>query len=547
MQNRYSSYQLVGHNGNGSMFHAFDTKLNRKVVIKRILHLIDDNSLQTNKKILDGFSQFSPIQHPHVVIILDTWIDDEGVWVVMEYIEGQNLGGFIKDAPMKWLDFKVIAMQILDAFTAIHHMDVIHSDLEPQNIMISQKPSGGVHVKILALSLLRIGESLTHGQYDNADSNLNSLAFMPPERFSNEILDDRSDIYSIGCCLYYALTKTFPFQGETAKSLIKAHIEHDVIPLDRIRNDIPTWASEWVMWMIDRDPVDRPVNALHALTYLIEAEGKNYSNFKIEKYVDKNLTIIDRNSKEKANLPIKNNVFSSYKTILGRRSKIHEDQLLIDSENGLYVISSGVKGLLYGDRASDCVIRQLVRDISIMHPSRLKLKELIKSSHDAVCKLGAFVSPTDGIGATLALLKIYVKASQVSATFTLVGDNALFVHNPKNKSFVRITSQALLQNAGNELKLNKSNSNFKDVGSSYLGGAVMPLYEFKIVNLDLDDRIIMCSAGIALTLDDSEIEDLSNMHNTSDKFVNALTEITNIRNGRSNASAVVVQFIEWGI
>jgi hypothetical protein len=89
---------------------------------------------------------------------------------------------------------------------------------------------------------------------------------MPPEQYERKVLDTRSDLYSLGCCFYQALTGTYPFNGTTGMEVMQAHLNHTVRPIQELRADIPLWACNWVMWLINRYPDDRPASAREALS-----------------------------------------------------------------------------------------------------------------------------------------------------------------------------------------------------------------------------------------------------------------------------------------
>jgi hypothetical protein len=88
---------------------------------------------------------------------------------------------------------------------------------------------------------------------------------MAPEQFERVPLDARVDIYAMGCVYYQCLTGIYPFKGETGHEVMVSHLHHKVTPLQNVRADIPLWACDWIMWMINRQPADRPESARGAL------------------------------------------------------------------------------------------------------------------------------------------------------------------------------------------------------------------------------------------------------------------------------------------
>jgi serine/threonine protein kinase len=107
---------------------------------------------------------------------------------------------------------------------------------------------------------------------DHHDSVFGSIFYMAPEQFERGPLDSRADMYAIGCVYYFTLTGRSPFEGDTGPQVMAAHLDHRVIPLNVVRPDIPKWAADWVMWHINRYPVERPENARETLRTFIQLD-----------------------------------------------------------------------------------------------------------------------------------------------------------------------------------------------------------------------------------------------------------------------------------
>ena len=97
---------------------------------------------------------------------------------------------------------------------------------------------------------------------------MGSILFMAPEQFERQALDDRTDLYSIGCVYYQALSGNYPYDGETSADVMNAHLEHRVTPLEIVRPDLAPSICQWVMWLINRDIDNRPDDAHAALELL---------------------------------------------------------------------------------------------------------------------------------------------------------------------------------------------------------------------------------------------------------------------------------------
>lgn len=274
MDDRYEIRGKVGQGGIGSVHRAYDHKLKREVAIKRILTSEEDPDLEeeATKQMIAEARALASLQHPHIVTILDVGSDSKGPYVVMELLTGNTLDELIEKSPLTWDDFKEIATQSLEALIAAQELGMIHSDLKPPNIMLTWLPSGKFQVKVLDFGLAVLIQSQSKEEIEKMESVFGSIFFMPPEQFERETLDERSDLYSLGCCFYQALAGAYPFSGEDGEQVMEAHLNHTVIPIGEVRQDIPEWAAQWVMWLINRDRDERPATARDALANFLENE-----------------------------------------------------------------------------------------------------------------------------------------------------------------------------------------------------------------------------------------------------------------------------------
>lgn len=256
------------------VLRAFDRTLQRHVAIKRIKG--DQGSHKGKSAALAEAKALSAMHHPHIVAVFDVGHDAEGYFVVMELIDGENLETMMRLGKMLIQQFVPFATQVQEALIGAHAIGVLHRDLKPANVMLQWLPSGNLHVKLLDFGL----ESLTRGAAPHKHSMLGSLHFMSPEQFANGELTAQSDVYAAGCLYYYALTHHFPFDGADATQVMLAHLNHRIVPIEKLRPDLPRWLCEWVMWHCNLDCQDRPPSVLAAFDYfngrLWEQAGINH-------------------------------------------------------------------------------------------------------------------------------------------------------------------------------------------------------------------------------------------------------------------------------
>lgn len=272
MEERYEIRGKIGQGGIGAVYRGYDTRMNREVAIKRISTAPGDPSLQeeSTRQLIKEAGALASLQHPHIVTVYDVGTDEDGPYVVMELISGKTLDELIEHAPLTWPDFRELAMQTQEALIAAQELDLIHSDLKPSNLMLTWLPSGKFQVKIVDFGLATLTQSQSKEELETLEAVFGSIFFMAPEQFERQPLDARSDLYSMGCVYYQALTGIYPFSGETAAEVMGAHLHHTVKPLQELRSDIPIWACDWIMWQINRLPEHRPESARESLSVFLQ-------------------------------------------------------------------------------------------------------------------------------------------------------------------------------------------------------------------------------------------------------------------------------------
>ncbi len=272
MEDRYEIRGKIGQGGLGAVYRAYDLRMNREVAIKRISAAGGDAELQaeSTRQLIKEAGALASLQHPHIVTIYDVGADEDGPYVVMELISGKTLDELIERAPLTWPDFRELALQIQEALIAAQELNLIHSDLKPSNLMLTWLPSGKFQVKIVDFGLATLAHSQTKTDLESLEAVFGSVFFMPPEQFERCPLDAKSDLYSIGCVYYQALTGQYPFDGKTGSEVMGAHLNHIVKPIGEVRSDVPLWVCDWIMWHLNRFSQDRPDSSREALSVFLK-------------------------------------------------------------------------------------------------------------------------------------------------------------------------------------------------------------------------------------------------------------------------------------
>jgi serine/threonine protein kinase len=272
MEERYEIKAKIGQGGLGSVYRAQDVRMNREVAIKRIIANTDDATipLEATRQLIQEAGALASLQHPNIVTVYDVGSDDDGPFVVMELLTGDTIEDAIMKASFTWADFRQLAMQTMEALIAAQELNMVHRDLKPSNIMLTWLPSGKFQVKIVDFGLSKLSPQPSLQTIDQSDGVFGSIYFMAPEQFERVPIDLKVDLYAVGCVYYYALTGTYPFDSDTAAGVMAAHLQHHVTPIHEVREGIPMWACDWIMWHINRQPSDRPASARESLRVFVE-------------------------------------------------------------------------------------------------------------------------------------------------------------------------------------------------------------------------------------------------------------------------------------
>lgn len=261
-----------------AVYRAYDTWMGREVALKRLLPVEETN---LNEAAVESLSReaaaLSRFQHPNVITVFAFEQDAEGPYVIMELVEGKDLQAVIKERTLTWEEFRDVAGQCLEPLIAAGELNLLHRDIKPGNIMLMTTPSGRYLVKLLDFGLAKFSKRPSRQTLDQQGSFLGSIEYIAPEQLELRPLDQRTDLYSLGCVFYYMLTGRSPYAGESPAETAENHLKHRCQPIGERRPDLPPLVAEWIMRLISRDPEDRPREARDALQQFRDAlAGRAY-------------------------------------------------------------------------------------------------------------------------------------------------------------------------------------------------------------------------------------------------------------------------------
>jgi|GEM_PF-546375 len=269
MAERYKIYEQLGAGGVGAVFRAYDNELKRWVAIKRLM--IDTEAVGDKKLAADlrrEADALASLRNPNIVTIFDVASDAEGLFMVMELLEGEDLADIVARGPLHYDDFKELASQTLEGLLAAHQHHILHRDIKPENIKVERLPGGRMQSKIIDFGLARAGLRARKQTEDQEGTVMGSIFYMAPEQLTRAPVDERTDLYSLATVFYEALSGRKAFDGESMSIVIDKHINHDIIPLHVVAPHVPPWLGAWVQRLMALRPEDRPVNAQQAIEEL---------------------------------------------------------------------------------------------------------------------------------------------------------------------------------------------------------------------------------------------------------------------------------------
>jgi serine/threonine protein kinase len=256
----YSIIEMIGRGGMGEVYLAEHTTLKKHCALKLLPPAQVTN--KTWKRFEQEAKTVAKLDHVNIVKVTDLGIHKGYLpFYAMEFVEGETLAERLHRAgPFPLGKAIEIFLQVLDGVDYAHRAGVIHRDIKPGNIMLATNPAGGITVKILDFGLAKLTSHDRHKQSLTTIGEIfGSPLYMSPEQCTGEKIDNRSDIYSIGCSLFECLTGTPPFTDNMARAIVKKHQEEAAPSLEEASgsNDFSE-AMEIVMAkLLRKNPVER--------------------------------------------------------------------------------------------------------------------------------------------------------------------------------------------------------------------------------------------------------------------------------------------------
>lgn len=253
----YKITAKLGAGGMGVVYKAEDTRLERPVAIKILPHQIANQPNMRERFKIEARAA-AALNHPNIATIysieeVKTPEGNEEIFIVMEYIDGQELRDIIQSEipnPKSAIEY---AAQIAAGLQAAHEKGIIHRDIKPANIMVTAKGQ----VKIMDFGLAKMTSST---QLTQVGVTLGTISYMSPEQTRGDAIDQRTDIWSFGVMLYEMITGLLPFKGHYEQAIMYSIMNEESEPLGSLRPDIPLKLEQIVNKALAKNPDQRYQN-----------------------------------------------------------------------------------------------------------------------------------------------------------------------------------------------------------------------------------------------------------------------------------------------
>lgn len=248
LDGRYLITRPVGQGNSGTVYRAYSTTIHREFAVK----FIDASIPDVRERLTREIGAMGHLKNPHVVPFYEVMEVEGFLIVVMDFIHGQTLHALMKQGRLSGERAANLGIQIANALHEAHTKGLVHRDIKPANIMIEQMPAGDDFVHVLDFGVVKFGQShLTVGF-------IGTPMFSSPEQISGEDVDGRSDIYALGCVLFYMLTGELPFAAASVVGVMQKHLSTARPRISDFLDPCSTELDDLVFDMMSRDLVERP-------------------------------------------------------------------------------------------------------------------------------------------------------------------------------------------------------------------------------------------------------------------------------------------------
>ena len=262
--NRYEILDKTGVGGMATVYTARDLSLSRFVAIKVL-----KDEFTTDEEFVQRFNSeaqsAASLSHANIVSIYDVGNEDNIYYIVMELVRGKTLKQIITEEgrlPWKWaVD---ISIQIASALEAAHRKGIVHRDIKPHNIIITEDG-------VAKVTDFGIAKAVSNSTITAFGTTIGSVHYFSPEQAKGSYTDAKSDLYSLGIVMYEMLTGKVPFDADTSVSIALKHMQENPEEPNTINEEIPKAVNDIIMKALQKEPMARFQNATQMIADLKKA------------------------------------------------------------------------------------------------------------------------------------------------------------------------------------------------------------------------------------------------------------------------------------
>jgi serine/threonine protein kinase/tetratricopeptide (TPR) repeat protein len=260
---RYEVRSLLGEGGMGEVYLAWDSELERQVALK-VLPADLASDQQRMRRFIQEAQAASALNHPNILSIYDVGQAESFRFIVMEYVEGETLRQRLSSGRLGLREALDVASQVASALVEAHRAGIVHRDIKPENVMLRR---GGI-VKILDFGIAKLAEQRQRVASDTQAPTralvntgpgtvMGTVSYMSPEQARGLEVDERTDIWSLGCVLYEMVSGRLPFTGATATDVLATILHREPPSLLLHRPDVPDELERIVEKALTKDREER--------------------------------------------------------------------------------------------------------------------------------------------------------------------------------------------------------------------------------------------------------------------------------------------------
>jgi len=246
---KYRIISELGKGGMGVVYKAEDTKLERLVALKFLPPELTEDP-EARERFIREAKAAAALSHNHICTVYEIGEEENRLFIAMECIEGESLRQKILRGPLPHAEALDIAIQMTEGLVEAHKKKIIHRDIKPGNIMLTERCTA----KVMDFGLAKaLGRSLITKEA----KTMGTVAYMSPEQARGQPVDYRTDIWSLGVVLYEMLTGQLPFKGEYDQSIIHSILNREPEPVSKHRKDLPKGLEQVIGKSLAKIPADR--------------------------------------------------------------------------------------------------------------------------------------------------------------------------------------------------------------------------------------------------------------------------------------------------